>query len=318
MDYLQITSVQQIIKPDSALINKIDNIDIVAKGSEMITDITTKPFKEWVMEYITPMATFGLKVVVAIALFILGRWLIKIIDRGLTRTFERRHAERSIAMFTRSIIRVALYIVLFIIVVGTLGVKSTSFAMVLAAMMFAVGMALSGALQNFAGGIILIMVRPFSVGDYIEAQGFEGEVKEIKLSNTHIITHDNRTVQIPNGALSTGTVTNYSSQKVIRVNFRFQISYGDNVDRARELVLSQFKGDPRILTKPAPYIAVESFGDSGINIVARCWVKYPDYWSVLYQVNEKIYSAITTDPEVNFPFPQMDVHFDDNRQPKQS
>ena len=178
---------------------------------------------------------------------------------------------------------------------------------ILGAAGLAVGMALSGTLQNFAGGVIILLFKPYKVGDFIEAQGHIGVVKEIQIFTTMLLEVDNKTVIIPNGPLSTGSVVNYSMEATRRVDLSFGIAYGDSVDKARKILFALFKADDRILVDPAPFVGLKELADSSVNLAARVWAKGENYWPVFFETNEKVYKAMN-EAGINIPFPQMDVH----------
>jgi small conductance mechanosensitive channel len=204
-------------------------------------------------------------------------------------------------------IGILLKILLLISVIGMVGVQMTSFIAILGAAGLAVGMALSGTLQNFAGGVIILLFKPFKVGDYIEAQGHSGSVNEIQIFNTILKTPDNKTIIIPNGGLSTGSMINYSTEPQRRVDFVFGIGYGDDVDKAKAVIQQLIDGDERILKDPAPFIAVSELADSSVNLVVRVWAEASNYWGIHFDMHEKVYK--TFDKEgLNIPFPQMDLH----------
>jgi small conductance mechanosensitive channel len=188
-----------------------------------------------------------------------------------------------------------------------LGVQMTSFIAILGAAGLAIGLALSGTLQNFAGGVIILLFKPYKVGDFIEAQGHIGVVKEIQIFTTILLEVDNKTVIIPNGPLSTGSVVNYSAEPTRRVDFNFGIAYGDSVDKARKVLFQLFKEEKLILTDPAPFVGLNELADSSVNLTARVWVKAEDYWTVFFDINEKTYNAFNNEG-ISIPFPQMDVH----------
>ncbi len=192
-------------------------------------------------------------------------------------------------------------------VVGTLGVETSSIIALFASIGVGVGMALSGTLQNFAGGIMILLFKPFKVGDFIEAQGQSGTVKEIQIFNTILTTPDNKIIIIPNGGLSTGITQNYSTEATRRVDWQFGIAYGDNYDKARNVIEKLLNADNRILKNPDYFIALTSLGESSVNIVVRAWVNAPDYWGVYFDMNEKIYKTFAEE-NINIPFPQLDVH----------
>jgi len=220
---------------------------------------------------------------------------------------EKRDVEPSLKTFIISLISAMLKILLVISVLGMLGVEMTSFIAILGAAGLAVGLALSGTLQNFAGGVLILLFKPFKVGDFIDAQGFMGSVREIQIFNTVLKTPDNKTIIIPNGGLATGSMTNFSTEQQRRVDWKFGIAYGDNADTAREVFEGLIAEDERILKEPAPFIALSELGDSSVNFVVRAWVNSSDYWAVFFDMNEKVYKSF---PEkgLNIPFPQMDVH----------
>jgi len=200
-----------------------------------------------------------------------------------------------------------LKLLLFISVITMVGIQMTSFIAILGAAGLAFGLALSGTLQNFAGGVMLLILKPFKAGDFIEAQGFTGTVKEIQIFHTILNTIDNKTIIIPNGPLSNGAVTNYSAEPHRRVDWTFGISYSDNIDHAREIVLGLLNADKRILQEPAPFVGLISLGDNSVDLITRAWVETPDYWDVFFAMNERVKKAFD-DKSISIPFPQHDVH----------
>jgi small conductance mechanosensitive channel len=251
--------------------------------------------------------TFGPRLIGAIITLIIGWWIIGIIQRSMRKSFEKREMEPSLRGFLNSMIGILLKVLLLISVIGMIGVQMTSFIAILGAAGLAVGMALSGTLQNFAGGVIILLFKPFKVGDYIEAQGHSGSVNEIQIFNTILKTPDNKTIIIPNGGLSTGSMINYSTEPRRRVDFVFGIGYGDDVDKAKAVIQQLIDGDERILKDPAPFIAVSELADSSVNLVVRVWAEASNYWGIHFDMHEKVYK--TFDKEgLNIPFPQMDLH----------
>jgi len=188
-----------------------------------------------------------------------------------------------------------------------IGIEMTSFIAILGAMGLAVGMALSGTLQNFAGSVILLIFKPFKVGDYIEAQGYTGTVSEIQIFNTILKTPDNKTIIIPNGGLASASMTNYSTEPIRRVDWTIGIAYGDDSNKAQEVIKKLCEEDSRILKDPAVYVAVAELADSSVNFTARAWVKAEDYWNVFFDMNKRVYDVFGSE-DLNIPFPQMDVH----------
>lgn len=251
---------------------------------------------------------YGPKLIGALITLVIGMWIISIVTGVLRRRFEKRNMEVSLRGFLNSMIGILLKALLWISAIGMMGVEMTSFIAILGAAGLAIGMALSGTLQNFAGGVMIMIFKPFKVGDFIDAQGHTGTVSEIQIFNTILKTPDNKTIIIPNAGLSTGSMTNFSTEKKRRVDFTFGIGYGDDVDKAKEVLLKLIKADERILDDPAaPFIAVSELADSSVNLVVRVWAEASNYWGIYFSLTEQVYK--TFDKEgLNIPFPQMDVH----------
>ncbi|WP_251619847.1 mechanosensitive ion channel family protein [Odoribacter lunatus] len=251
--------------------------------------------------------SFGSRIIGAVIIFIIGRWIIRKINRLVVTILEKRHAEASLSSFVKSFFKITLNLLLVIVIVSKLGVEASSFIALFASAGVAIGMALSGTLQNFAGGVMILLFKPFKVGDFIEAQGQSGTVKEIQIFNTIISTADNKIIIIPNGGLSTGITKNYSKEAIRRVDWEFGIAYGDNYDQAKAVLDKLIAADQRILKDPAHFIALTSLGESSVNIVVRAWVNAADYWGVFFDMNENVYKTFSQEG-INIPFPQMDVH----------
>jgi small conductance mechanosensitive channel len=250
---------------------------------------------------------YGLKVLMAIITLIIGFWIIRIIMKTISKSMDKRGVEPTLSKFLYSILSILLKIMLIISVISMVGVEMTSFVAILAAAGLAVGMALSGTLQNFAGGVMLVLFKPFKVGDFIEAQGFMGTVSEIQIFNTILKTVDNKTIIIPNGGLSTSPMTNFSTEPKRRVDFTFGIGYGDDIDKAKKVIDGVISSDERIDKEPEPFIAVSELADSSVNFAVRVWVNAADYWGVFFDTTEKIKKAFDKEG-VSIPFPQTDVH----------
>lgn len=250
---------------------------------------------------------YGPALLKAIAVLVLGLWAVKIIVSVVKKVLGKSNVDPSLKGFLGSMISILLKIMVYITALGMLGVEMTSFIAILGAAGLAVGLALSGTLQNFAGGVMILLFKPYSVGDFIDAQGHSGTVKEIQIFVTVLTTPDNKTIIIPNGPLATGSLTNYSKQETRRVDWTFGIGYGDDVDKAYEVLKRLLSEDDRILSDPEPFMAVSALADSSVNIVVRVWVKTEDYWGVHFRMNEEVYK--TFDKEgLNIPYPQTDVH----------
>lgn len=293
---------------DTAAVAQMTHIDLAAKSAEIVEVVKNNGISGLLEMWLPGIIKFGLKLLAVAVIIFVGRWLIGKVDRFLKRIFERKDVEISLAGFLRNIVKVLLYLIVFLLAIGTLGIKTTSFAAILAAVSLAIGMALSGTLQNFAGGVIILLLRPFKVGDYIQAQGFEGTVKSIQLFNTLLNTADHKTILLPNGALSTGSINNYSSETRRRVDIKIGLAYGNDIAEARRVILEVLAKESRILQDAEPKILVTSLGDSAVNIDVRVWVEKADYWDVLFSLNEQIYNTIMAHPNLEFPFPQLDVH----------
>lgn len=250
---------------------------------------------------------YGVKLLIALGILIVGLWLIKKLLYAINLIFERRNFDNSLKGFLRSFIDIILKVLLVITVLSTLGVEMTSFIAILGAAGFAIGMALSGTLSNFAGGVIILILKPFRVGDVIEAQGYLGNVKEIQIFNTTLNTFDNKRIIIPNGALATGNLTNYSIEDRRRVDWTFGISYGDSFDKAKEIIFDLLAKNEKVLRDPEIFIALQSLGDSAVNIVVRAWCNTPDYWDIYFRLNEEVYKSFS-EQGISIPYPQMDIH----------
>ena len=261
--------------------------------------------------FVTKMIDLGIsvgsKILLAIVVFIVGRWIVRRLNKLLAKILEKRHVEASLSTFVKSLVNITLTLLLIIVVIGVLGIETSSFIALFASAGVAIGMALSGTLQNFAGGVMILLFKPFKVGDTIEAQGQSGTVREIQIFNTILATPDNKIIIIPNGGLSTGLMKNYSREATRRVDWEFGIAYGDDYTKAKAVIARLLDADGRVLKDPAYFIALTSLGESSVNIVVRAWVNAGDYWGVYFDMNEKVYKTFAEE-NLNIPFPQLDVH----------
>ena len=280
----------------------------LSQMKEGVRYFTTTPVSEWLPEivhdYVIPL---GLKILAAAIVFLLGRWIIKLIKKWMSNGLMSRHGDATLHGFLSNLVSVVLYFILIISIVSILGINTSSLVALLASAGLAIGMALSGTLQNFAGGVMIILFKPFKVGDFISAQGFEGKVNEIQIFNTHVLTVDNKEVILPNGALATGVLTNFSKQGTRRVDWTFSIAYGDDYDKAKNVLLRLCFEDSRIQKSPEPFVELIKLNDSSVDITVRAWVNAADYWGVFFSMNEKVYKTFAQEG-LNIPFPQMDVH----------
>ena len=251
--------------------------------------------------------TAGKHILLAVVILVVGRLVVNMLNRFVARMLERRKVDPTIQTFLKSLVNILLMVLLIVSVIGALGINTTSFAALLASAGVAVGMALSGQLQNLAGGIIVLLFRPYKVGDWIEAQGVQGKVTAIQIFHTILTMADNKVVYVPNGVMSSGVVVNYNRNDTRRVEWVIGIDYGEDTVRAEAVVREVIAADKRILDDPAPYVAVQALDASSVNLVARVWVKPGDYWDVSYDMNRRIYDAFNR-AGINFPFPQQTIH----------
>ncbi len=250
---------------------------------------------------------YGPKLILAILVLIIGLWVIKRITKVLTKGMEVSKTDATLAKFLGNLASVVLKALLFISVASMVGIETTSFIAVLGAAGLAIGLALQGSLGNFAGGVLILMFRPYKVGDVVDAQGIVGSVAEIQIFNTVLKTPDNKTIIVPNGAISNGIITNFSTQTTRRVDFSFGIGYGDDFEKAKSLLQGIFANDERVLKDPEPFVRVGELADSSVNITCRVWVDAANYWPVHFDTIEKV--KTTFDAEgISIPFPQRDVH----------
>lgn len=287
-----------------------DIINPVEKAGDVVEKVSNGDVKE-VSKFFEQLCLWGLdaaqSILGAIIIYIVGRYIINLIKRLMNAMMERRKMDPTIRSFLSSFINILLTILLLITVVSTLGVNTTSFAALLASAGVAVGMALSGNLQNLAGGIVILLFKPYKVGHYISAQGIEGVVKEIQIFHTIVTTVDNKEVYVPNGALSSGTVVNYSANPLRRVDLTFSVEYGIDVNMVRNVLLGVASRDDRILREPAPFVALAELSDSSIDFVVRLWVDAANYWDVFFDMKENVYAEFNKQG-ISFPFPQLTVH----------
>ena len=274
--------------------------ELFAKTSNVSLDV-------FVTKMIDLGISVGSKILLAIVVFLVGRWIVRRLNKLLAKILEKRHVEASLSTFVKSLVNITITLLLIIVVIGVLGIETSSFIALFASAGVAIGMALSGTLQNFAGGVMILLFKPFKVGDTIEAQGQSGTVREIQIFNTILATPDNKIIIIPNGGLSTGLMKNYSREATRRVDWEFGIAYGDDYTKAKAVIARLLDADGRVLKDPAYFIALTSLGESSVNIVVRAWVNAGDYWGVYFDMNEKVYKTFAEE-NLNIPFPQLDVH----------
>ncbi|MDR1757076.1 MAG: mechanosensitive ion channel [Culturomica sp.] len=256
--------------------------------------------------------TFGTKLLAAIVVFLIGRWIVRRINRLITAIMQKRGIEPSLFSFLKSLVGITLNFILIIIIISILGIETSSFIALFASAGVAIGMALSGTLQNFAGGVMILLFKPFKIGDFIEAQGQSGTVQEIQIFNTILTTGDNKTIIIPNGGLSTSTMINYSKAATRRVDWTFAVAYGEDYDKAKAVIGKLVQEDARVLKDPACFIALNSLEASAVTIVVRAWVKAADYGDLFFDMNEKVYKAFAAEKILRSPLPHMEVRLQQN------
>lgn len=292
---------------------------------------------ELIQKMVNGLISFGLKVGIAILVFYVGRYIIRKLYKMVYNVMTHRHIDQSLTTFVLSLIRMVLYFILVISIIGILGLETSSFLAIFASAGVAIGMALSGTLQNFAGGVLILLLKPYKVGDFIEVNGYTGTVKSIQLFNTVINTVDNKAIILPNGALSTSSINNYSLESYRRVDWTVCLAYGTDLDKAKDALMEIVQADPRVVKKyieddelykqqnlidkrvvsvqnkveRPPFVGLNEMADSSINFVVRAWTHASNYWPLYFDINERIYKEL---PEkgFSFPFPQMDVHLNHN------
>ncbi len=268
------------------------------QGSEQYVDTLINLFVLW-----------GPKLVGAILALILGLYLANTIAGIIGKGMDKKEIDPSLRPFFVSLVGTLLKVLVVVSVLGMVGIQMTSFIAILGAAGLAVGMALSGTLQNFAGGVMILIFKPFKVGDFIEAQGYSGTVGSIQVFNTVLKTPDNKTIVIPNGGLATSSLVNYSTESTRRVDWTFGIAYGDDIDKAKEVLLELLSSNEKVLKDPEPFVELGALADSSVNFTVRAWVESANYWVVHFYMLENVYRKFA-DVGLNIPFPQMDVHID--------
>ena len=282
----------------------------IGSGQDIVSELANLDFNKLAMSDIIGYITqFGKNVVIALIVYFVGRLVIKYTVKALRAITQKRQVEASLTSFLNSLVSISLNLLLAIIIIGILGIDTSSFLAVFASAGIAVGMALSGTLQNFAGGVLILILKPYKVGDYIEAQGFGGTVREIQIFNTVLTTPDNQTIIIPNGPLATGSLKNSTKATTRRVDIDVEVAYGTKPDDVRQVLMGIIDADERILRDKAlaPIIPMTAMSTSSIIFQMRFWAKASDYWVVKFDTTEKVYKELMANG-IEIPFPQMDVH----------
>ena len=255
----------------------------------------------------TSALDFGIALVTAIVIFYVGRIVVKMITRGMRKVMDAREVDKTLVSFVSNLVHMILMVIVAIAAIGALGVQTTSFIAILGAAGLAVGLALQGSLSNFASGVLIIIFRPYQVGDWIEGAGIAGAVEDVQILTTILKTGDNKQIIVPNSQIMGDIITNYSANDTRRVDMVVGVSYEDDLDKVRKTLDELIAADERILDDPAPTVAVSELADSSVNFVVRPWVRTPDYWGVMFDLTEAIKKRFDQDG-ISFPFPQQDVH----------
>ncbi len=312
----------------------------ITKVIPEIKSLSSISLGELTQQLVSNITHFAISLAIAVAVFYIGKFIIKKTYNIVLAILLRRQIDKSLSTFILSFIRIALYFILIIVVIGILGIETSSFLALFASAGVAIGMALSGTLQNFAGGVLILLLKPYKVGDYIEAQGYAGTVTEIQMFHTIICTPDNKSIIIPNGGLSTGSINNYSREDYRRVDWEVCLSYGDDVNVARNVILGMLNNDPRVVKQYieddremrakengttisdkkviankadcTPVVILSKLADSSINLTARAWTTTENYWDLMSDINEKIYNELPKHG-LSFPYPQMDIHIKNDK-----
>lgn len=283
----------------------------IGTGQDIVSELANLDLSQiTISDIIRYIIQFGKNVLIALVVYFIGRFIIKYAIKVLRRVTQRRQVEASLTSFLNSLISISLNLLLAIIIIGILGIDTSSFLAVFASAGIAVGMALSGTLQNFAGGVLILLLKPYRVGDFIEAQGFAGTVREIQIFNTIMTTPDNQTIIIPNGTLATGSLKNSTKASTRRIDIDVEVAYGTSPDDVRKVLNDIIAADERIMKEPAdkvPFIPMTTMGSSSIIFQIRIWANATDYWPVKFETTEKIYRELTK-AGIEIPFQQMDVH----------
>jgi small conductance mechanosensitive channel len=258
------------------------------------------------------LTVYGIKIIAAIAIFVIGRWVAKGVTHFVERMMQKRGVDVTLTTFVINLSYVALLAFVIIAALNQLGIQTASFVVVLGAAGLAVGLALQGSLSNFAAGVLMIIFKPFKVGDYIEGAGVSGTVESIQIFTTQLNSPDNKTIIVPNAAMTSGNIVNYSTKGTRRVDFVFGIGYADDIDRARQIVRDIFSQDARVFKDPEPVVVVSELADSSVNLTARVWSTASDYWDIFFDVTEKVKKAFDTNG-ISIPFPQRDVHIHEHK-----
>ncbi len=250
---------------------------------------------------------FGKNLIIAILIFYIGRFVVRLLVRAMTKVMDRQQVDQTLQKFVGNLVSMALMVVVIISAIGALGIQTTSFIAIFGAAGLAIGLALQGSLSNFAAGVLIVLFRPYKVGDYVEAAGIAGSVEEVQILTTVLKTPDNKKIIVPNSQIMDSIITNYSANDTRRVDLTIGVSYSDDLDKVHATLRELVDADDRILKDPECLIAVQALADSSVNFVVRPWVGSADYWGVYFDLTEAVKKRFD-DEGISFPFPQQDVH----------
>ncbi|MFI3265387.1 MAG: mechanosensitive ion channel domain-containing protein [Rikenellaceae bacterium] len=299
MGFINLLSVTE--PADSIAVNSVESVVALAQN---VSSMSYVDIAGWLLPMVVSVVS---KIALAIIFYYVCQWIVKRMVTILDKIMNRRSIDISLAKFIISLVSISLNLIIIFTTISILGINTTSFLAVFASAGLAVGMALSGTLQNFAGGVLILFLKPFKIGDYIEAQGFAGTVKEISLFSTLLNTVDNKMVIIPNGSLSTSPINNYSKETTRRVSWVFGVAYGTDYSHVKSVLEDELGKHELVLQDQGVFVALSEFADSSINISAKVWCNSSDYFTLLFDINEKIYKRFAEEG-IQFPFPQVDVH----------
>lgn len=282
----------------------INSVEDVKAGVEQLFSIDYSQLIDTLLE---GAMVVGLKIIAALVIYYVGRWIVRRVMKLMDKIYEKKSVEKSLRSFLSGVVKVLLYVVIVLIVIQVLGINTTSLVAMIASAGLAIGMALSGTLQNFAGGVMILLLRPYRIGDYIDAQGEEGTVTKIGLFSTEIITVDNRVIYIPNSTISTSVIDNYSTSQMRRVDWTLNVEYGTDPEKVRQLMVDMLKNDSRVVADPEPVVFLVNLADSAVQFSARAWCKNEDYWGLKFDIQERIYVELPKSG-INFTYPQINVN----------
>ena len=291
----------EVVKESPIAINSVEDV------KESVEQLFSIDYSQLVDKLLEGALVVGLKIIAALVIYYLGRWVVRRVMKLMDKVYEKKSVEKSLRSFLSGVVKVLLYVVIVLIIIQVLGINTTSLVAMIASAGLAIGMALSGTLQNFAGGVMILLLRPYRIGDYIDAQGEEGTVTKIGLFSTEIITVDNRIIYIPNSTISTSVIDNYSTSEMRRVDWTVSVEYGTDPEKVRQVLVDMLKSDSRVAADPAPVVFLVNLADSSVQFSARAWCKNGDFWGLKFDIQERIYVELPKNG-INFPFPQLDVN----------